>query len=247
MATRQHPNASISRLPDSSTCFRRCRSTCLVPHRLVRFIVLIFVIENSQLINHFACRFQRPYFEKQLRRELASEDILNPSYYLSSSSKLSRFSILEWKKRPIGYLAIDAATPDEVLTNLEDEGILEAVQRRRVIPQSDLPSHAVVRHFHVDRVYQQAGIQKDLIRTVLGEIFEADSRKGKQSQQKIDKIFVRVTSTEPEAETTWRQIGFQDSTTRKGGKIADSGVIFGHYERWLELSRARWEAVERTS
>jgi len=213
---------------------------------------------------------QRPYFEKQLRQELTSEDILHPSYYLSSSSKLSRFSILEWKKRPIGYIAIDAATPDEKLTNLEDAGELEAVQdmkgrkdvktktppskkkqlkpKRRVVDRSNLPSYAVVRHFHVDRVYQRSGIQKDLISDVVDEIFEASKdapEKAKQSKQQVDKIFVRVTSTEPEAEATWRQLGFQDSSTRKGGKVADSGVLFGHYERWLEMSRARWKPVAR--
>lgn len=122
--------------------------------------------------------------------------------------------------------------------------------KRKLVAQDDLPSYAVVRHFHVDRVYQQAGIQKDLIRAVLGEIFEASKdapEKAKQSKQKIDRIFVRVTSTEPEAEATWRQLGFTDSTTRKSGKVADSGVLFGHYERWLELPSARWDRIERTS
>jgi hypothetical protein len=121
---------------------------------------------------------------------------------------------------------------------------------RKIIAHNDLPSHAVVRHFHVDRVYQQAGIQKDLIRTVVGEILETSKdapEKAKQSKQKIDRIFVRVTSTEPEAEATWRQLGFRNSTTRKGGKVADSGVLFGHYERWLELSSSRWEELQRIS
>lgn len=245
-------------------------------------------------------RLQRPYFEKELRRELTSEDIQDiPSYYQpstpltssissnlnssisppvgSSSPMLSphnQFTVLEWKARPIGYLALDATSPDEVFSNLEDKGVLpteEATLKSkaaslsstsndtnvldsksteksankptpRLVALSALPSHALIRHFHVDRVYQQAGVQDDLINEVLSSVFTAPAA---SSMQKIEKVYVRVTSTQPSIEEAFRRCGFVSSVTRRSGKVGGRGNVFGIREKWLNVEREAWLKAQK--
>lgn len=152
--------------------------------------------------------------------------------------------------------------PTRAKSASQSELLIKAVQN---VAAQDLPTYAVVRHFHVDRVYQQAGVHYDLARSVIEDIFASSSsplEKGRrQRQQALDKILVRVSSVHPEGETMWRRLGFkeissssQDSDSsssgtevRKSGKfkVTDSLVIFGEYQCWLEMTRERWEKVER--
>ncbi|KAF8313215.1 hypothetical protein DL93DRAFT_2081290, partial [Clavulina sp. PMI_390] len=334
---------------------------------------------------------QRPYFEKQIRQTLFAEDILSiPPYYQQikaslTLSKLSRFSVLEWKERPIGYIAIDAAMPARVHPNMEDSGLLAEIERERKELQawkkdeeakakakalaeqkadnanadtaeasstssparntrsrsknsssnsssniystpatrppppqpytqkaqelfaapptymssrpsaSDLPSYAVIRHYHVDRLYQTAGIQYDLIREVLSEFFAASAASSSSTKgQKLDRVLIKVSNLRPTEEKTWRHVGFVDlpftsasfppelgvpapsfdtlypnptpaakeadknppftldlawanfGSGARGGarKVKGSKVIYGEFERWLEMTAERWAKLE---
>jgi hypothetical protein len=236
-----------------------------------------------------------------LRRTVTSEDLVDPAaYYLSHHSR-SRFAVLEWKARPIGFLALDAVFPDEALTNLEDAGVLEAsalaaaVKEKGTRPSSSasskqqqapttkrerdaaaaamtaagvrvapemLPSHAVIRHFHVDRVYHRAGVHDELVRAVLDDVFSSEDTptaagasrsttkaSGKSSSpdtavaqiQIIDTVRVRVTSVEPEAERMWRRLGFDSRDPPR--RVPGSAVMVGETERWMVMTKERWESI----
>lgn len=157
-----------------------------------------------------------------------------------------------------------SATTTSKVTKAEDDkkkqpNVLKASQ----LSSADLPSHAVIRHFHVDRVYQQAGVQYDLARTVIGDVFSSssssdssnsNSTKEKGQKQVLEKILVRITSVQLEAETMWRRLGFKESALTSSGKgksakvkVLDSKVIFGEYETWLEMTRERWEKLEQST
>lgn len=156
-----------------------------------------------------------------------------------------------------------SATTTSKVTKAEDDkkkqpNVLKASELSSV----DLPSHAVIRHFHVDRVYQQAGVQYDLARTVIGDVFssssDSNSTKEKGQKQVLEKILVRVTSVQLEADTMWRRLGFKESSSAftstsssekpgKRSKVSNSAVIFGEYETWLEMTRERWEKIEQST
>lgn len=149
-----------------------------------------------------------------------------------------------------------APTTSKTTKAEDDKKKIPNVLKASELSSADLPSHAVIRHFHVDRVYQQAGVQYDLARTVIGDVFSSDSSnsnstKEKGQKQVLEKILVRVTSVQLEAETMWRRLGFRESASTSSGKSAkkvkvpDSKVIFGEYETWLEMTRERWEKLEQ--
>lgn len=218
------------------------------------------------------------------------------TYYSSARSPFTKFILLIWNDRPIGYIGVDASSPDEEFTSLEEEEKLEdtsdpkvkraaketpssvlkdkAAQREKAVKnlkakmaarvkesakvQKENPfKYAVVRHFHVDRIYERTDIQFDLIRTVLGGIFNpstADEKKARTggTQQKIEKVYVRVSSLEPEALDLWRKVGFTPSPDRNGWDTSALGGLFptlkgralaGEKVTWYETNKVRWESI----
>lgn len=130
----------------------------------------------------------------------------------------------------------------------------------RAVAPIDLPSHAVIRHFHVDRVYQQAGVQDDLANAVLAEVFsppasssststssankvKGNGRAKEGKEQTIERVLVKVTNAQPAAEAMWRRLGFENSRTRTT-TTKKTSLLFGVKERWLEISRAKWESMQ---
>ena len=199
---------------------------------------------------------------------------------------------------------MDAAAPDEELSNLEDDERLpslnepsnkrnkaekdegpEAVKERERAVEAFRakmterlkkaktrvpPDYAVIRHYHVDRLYASTGVQFDLIRNALGEVFSpaastvaspSSSKKGKVKNGKdaaaaatvvVNKIFIRISSLESERERIFREVGFVPSKTRAPeGRVGlflslKARSLSGEVWRWFEIDRARWEQEVQT-
>jgi hypothetical protein len=62
----------------------------------------------------------------------------------------------------------------------------------RVAPET-LPSHAVIRHFHVDRVYHRAGVHDELVRAVLDDVFSSEDPPTAAGGPAVDDESVRKT------------------------------------------------------
>jgi len=243
----------------------------------------------------------RPFFEKEIRRFLSREDILYlTQYYSSLHTPHSRFLVLVWSKRPIGYIAVDAAAPDDDLSNLEDEERLpspdgpvskkavnsdtpEVVKERertidvlrakmteriKVVKSKPLPDYAVIRHYHVDRVYVSTGVQFDLIRKALADVFSPPpslptgtspsfSKKGKAKGRKgekdagdggasavtVNKVFIRISSLESGRELVFRELGFVPSKTR--APEGRAGTFLSFETRSLTGEVWTWFEIDR--
>jgi len=227
---------------------------------------------------------QRFHFVEAFKRRLLSEDILDiESYY--NDSPPSQFWVLEWNNRPIGYIGVDATYPDETLTNIvnEEEKLgpipssdpksnpaqkkkaAEILNNRRTErikarekPRS--PTHAVIRHFHVDRMYHNSGIQYDLIQTAIGNAFTNSIPKTEKSGG-IQEVFVRISSLEDDKLKFWREVGFVPTRDRKvdvgsepvstPAPLWGKGVTFkgralaGETVEWWVLTKERWQKVEQ--
>ena len=207
-----------------------------------------------------------------------SEDILDiKSYY--NDSPPSRFWVLIWNSRPIGYIAVDVTHPDEPLANLvtEEEKLgstsssdpksnparekaaeilsKRKVERTKARRKGTSATHAVIRHFHVDRMYHDSGIQYDLIRTAISNAFSAPNR------PRIDEVFVRVSSLENDKIKFWREVGFVPTRDRKVdvgsepvttpaplwgmGLTLRGRALAGEEVGWWVLTRERWQKVEQ--
>lgn len=130
--------------------FRRCRlyfyliGPC---HRvfLYNFIFLTYWI-----------RFNRPEFESDTKKTLASEDIVTlESYYKRSPA--SGFWLLEYGEKFIGLIAVDAPKP-------------------RISKKSSdaVPTYATIRHFYVQEPYRGISMQTDLLLFAIDQVFKND-------------------------------------------------------------------------
>ncbi|KAF8310239.1 uncharacterized protein EI90DRAFT_3139796 [Cantharellus anzutake] len=221
---------------------------------------------------------QRWNFEKALRRLLLSEDILDiKSYY----DKPSLFRVLIWNGRPIGYVALDAAYPDEILTNLVDEEeklgstsstdpkptparekaaeiLKERNAQRKKRKNNDPATHAVIRHLYVDSVYHRSGIQHELIRRAVNEVFGHTSPK-QQKGSTVQEVFVRISSLEKEKAKVLHEAGFVPTKDRKVdvgsepvstraplwglGLTLTGRALVGEKIEWWVLTRERWNKI----
>jgi len=193
-------------------------------------------------------------FEKSIRQTLSADDLVDiKTYYYprAARSSASAFWVLMWDQRPIGFIAIDALAPESSIPNAEDEDLLLDGSEKSDVPKEKERENAkkdkkkairapvktpgtttaLIRHFHVDRLYHSTSIQLDLVQHALGVLFAAAGSTG------ITSARVVVSSLETHTEALWRSFGFKEVGNEPGRRLV------GGRERVkvLELMKEGWK------
>jgi hypothetical protein len=163
----------------------------------------------------------RPYFEESTKKILHHPDMIDIQAYYAQY-KASGLWILEYDKKSIGIIAIDA--------NPESESNPDAKKRSKKPLSSSV---AVIRHFYVDEPYRPTQIQDDLLRHAVKHAFSSDPT--------LDRIEARDSPLTRYAQQSLKSAGF---------RLEQHTETVGLF-RWKlgtrVLERAEWKKSEEAS
>ncbi|PCH33595.1 hypothetical protein WOLCODRAFT_135209 [Wolfiporia cocos MD-104 SS10] len=201
---------------------------------MLRYLSPLPVFAAMAVSLMFLCDWlNRPTFEEDTQDVLRRPDLVDiPSYYSRSAS--SGFWLLEYGDKFVGLIAVDAS-----LDSTSDKGVASSmlssanVRQRAGIRQRKLSlakgtsSVATIRHFYVEELYRQAGMQHDLLAHAVKHPFSYD--------ENVQGIRASSSPLEPHVEEALRNVGF-----RVEQKSQKRGVMRWQSSVWI-LDRAGWK------
>ena len=163
----------------------------------------------GMLLLYLLDRYNRPFFEDHMAAVLRCPDLRDITSYYSKSA--SSFFILEFNRKVIGFVALDAAGLSQ------DSGIQGS---------SSYPQLTQIRHFFIEEAYRQTYIQNDLMKHALRHTFTKDST--------IQEIQMESSALDSYIERSLVEAGF-----KRGQTVRNVG-LYGWPIHVYTLSRVRW-------
>ncbi|KIJ68391.1 hypothetical protein HYDPIDRAFT_165250 [Hydnomerulius pinastri MD-312] len=174
----------------------------------------------------------RPYFEELANDVLHRPDVADIKKYYSRSLS-SRFCILEYGGKFIGFIGIDASTDsqsDQSFVKKSKDGKL-IVDKSKDFYSKGTSSIATIRHFYVDEPYRKSGVQDDLLAFAARLAFAMPND--------VQSIKTAATPLLDYVQESMRDFGF--TVEKTVGKVG----VYGWSLDIMSLERARWEKDEK--
>ncbi|KAG2154890.1 hypothetical protein DEU56DRAFT_868418 [Suillus clintonianus] len=171
--------------------------------------------------------FNRPHFEDASLDLLRRPDVADiANHYRRSPS--SGFFILEYSKKFVGLIAIDASKDSQSQDTLmdKDKGKPSSSLKSKHAMSQGTSSVATIRHFYIEEPYRRAGIQEDLLAHAIQHTFKMDNA--------VKEIKVTTTSLIPYVQKCIHDAGF--ALEKPVGKVG----IYGWKFDLFVLRRAHW-------
>ncbi|KIP11990.1 hypothetical protein PHLGIDRAFT_27606 [Phlebiopsis gigantea 11061_1 CR5-6] len=190
-----------------------------IPAFAAFLVPLMFIVDLSN----------RPYFDAETQKVLHQIDILDfHAYYARSPA--SGFWILEYGKKFVGLIAIDASldsTSDKTVVSNGNPSQVAAVQKET--SKRGTSEVATIRHFYVMEEYRSTLMQEDLLHFAVQQTFSMD--------RKVKKIKAADSTLEPWGGAAMTKEGF--TTEKQLGKMG----ILGWAIRSRVLTREKWAQI----